>query len=279
MARPLPQPQSLDDIADEVQVGSGERQYRRGHWAWTEGRRLQTWDPLGTPASWMTHEIEQALAQIEGPHERKKRCTVLRLAEARALGLGVRSAFDQSDTCNAVTWYGREGVGWKDDPAIAKALELATRRAQAWQDQEEVQRITLRQRQLALTQDELVDLSKLATTTLADLMMNAGSEKVRLEAAETVLDRADAATAKKSTVEADIAFGDRKGPTMSEIRRRQRRRGELAHMDEEDEEDEEANNGRRETSTQLVLASSQTVSPAPIYDDDVEWVSAGTDDD
>lgn len=280
MRAPLPQAQSLDDIADEVSVPS--RAYRRGHWAWTEQRRLQLWNPLGAPTAWMTAEVQDALDAIPEPHTRKKRCTVLRLAEARALGLGVRAVFDQEDTCNAVTWYGRKGDGWKDEPAIKEALEIATKRAQWWQDQEEAQRITMRGRQLAATQDELVDLSKLATETLADLMMNAGSEKVRLEAAETVLDRAAAETAKKLTVEADVTSGERRGPSMADIRRRQRQRG--AQGDETD-----GAQGFIEETIGLSLpgdmGSTFTVTlPLAALPDgtpdvgDLEWVSTDSDD-
>jgi hypothetical protein len=182
----------------------------------------------------MSFEVQAALDAIGEPHSRKKRCTVLRLAEARATGVSVRTVFEQDDTCNVQTWYGRgaNDTGWKDDPAIASALEVATKRAQWWQDQEEGQRIALRQKQLAATQDELVDLSALATQTLADLMMNADSEKVRLEAAETVLDRADEATARKIVAATDLSVtSNEAAPTMNEIRRRQRQRGERAHMD------------------------------------------------
>lgn len=275
MARIDLTPQDLDSIEDPAQNQGSERAYRRGHWAWSETRKVQSWDPVRYPSAWMTYEIQEALNAIPEPNSRKKRCTVLRMAEAKVNGLSIRSVFDMPDTCSTQTWYGRttEDPGWKDDPAIAKALELATRRAQEWQDQEEAQRMTLRQRQLSQTQDELVDLSKLATQTLAELMMNAGSEKVRLEAAETVLDRADEATAKKLVAATDITVGERKGPRMSEIRRRQRERGERAHEDYADV-DAEAALTSTVSRTALLEPVEETYSlPDFDGDDGVEWVS------
>lgn len=179
------------------------------------------------PAAWMSYEIHEALNKIGPPHERRKRVTVLRLAEGAASGVAIRNILDRNDTCSVSTWYGQRRnnlTGWRDKPAIKSALEIATRRAHWFYDREEAARIALRQRQISQTQDEIVDLTQLATETLAALMLNAGSEKVRLEAASEILDRADEATAKKTMAEHNITIGKAEGPRMSEIMRRQRRR-------------------------------------------------------
>lgn len=274
-------PQELSDIPDTVPGGS-DKSYRRGHWAWTEQQKLRSWNPLANNASWMSYEVQEALAAIEEPHQRKKRVTVLRLAEAKSLGLPIGTVFESSDTCGTVTWYGRskEDPGWKDDPAIKNALEVAIARAQRYQDQVEAQRFELRSRQIELTKDELVDLTKLATQTLADLMMNAGSEKVRLEAAETILDRADEATARKLVSSTDISVSDRKGPSMADIRRRQRKRGVNGDGDDEEMGDEITVDADMVTAvTKEAILSNNNTSMSDVPDfESVEWVAADDSD-
>jgi hypothetical protein len=81
----------------------------------------------------MSHEVHQALGKIQGEHVGKKQRTVLHLAAAIAAEAPQAEVFRRHDTCNRVTWYGRDGEpGWRDDPAIAAALRVATERALWW---------------------------------------------------------------------------------------------------------------------------------------------------
>lgn len=88
----------------------------------------------------MTYEVAQALEAIPGPDKTRKERTVLELAQARAAGLSDRSVFEMPAalTCSTTTWHGRwlkdqeKHPGWKEDPAIQQALELAERRARWW---------------------------------------------------------------------------------------------------------------------------------------------------
>lgn len=161
---------------------------------------------------WLTWEISQALAAIDGDHVAKKEATVLRMAQAIANGEPPTGVFAQPGTCSRAVWYGKYAhgehkPGWKDDPAIQAALELATQRARWW----------VRVKQGRAVQDSLdilVDASEDAARQLVS-MIRAGAlifdfgldgQEIRrveaghvLEASKQILDRVSALTATKAT--------------------------------------------------------------------------------
>jgi len=140
---------------------------------------------------WMTGEIEQALRGLT----RKQRTTVLKLAEAAAtLGVSMSDVFRQPDCCNRSTWYDRPSrAGWESDPRIARALELATARAQQWKDGEIARYIEEAQRKLAQASPNAVE-------RLITLMTSADQQKLQRLAALDILDRVGAGeTANKAT--------------------------------------------------------------------------------
>ncbi len=140
---------------------------------------------------WMTYEIEQALRGLT----RKQRTTVLRLAEAAATpGLTMTDVFRESDCCNRSTWYDRPSRdGWESDPQIKHALQLATERAQHWQDTTIARHIAKAQRKLAVASPAAVD-------RMISLMAGADDQRVQLSAAEGILDRTAQETATRQTV-------------------------------------------------------------------------------
>lgn len=148
---------------------------------------------------WLTFEIEEALREIGGPHMRKKRTTVLRLAEGVVLGRSMAETFRLPETCTETTWYGRyrkgkKRPGWCDDPAIQKALKLATERAQYCSD-------GYIGRQIQETQKKLAKYGPGAADVLAVLMAKAKSETERRLSAVEILNRAGAGeVASKATV-------------------------------------------------------------------------------
>ncbi len=153
---------------------------------------------------WLTDEVSALLARITGPQARKKRATVLRLAEGAAIGRSQQATFKLKETCSPKTWDGqyRNRVklpGWKDDPDIRVALAAATKRAQWWQDQAEARRIAQRQELVARARDKLSELSFTAALKLGALLGSENPETAR-KAANDILDRADEATASKSVI-------------------------------------------------------------------------------
>jgi len=186
---------------------------------------------MTAPPIWVDEELRDALDQIRDPHSRKKRTTVLRLAEAKATGGHVVDVFRSEDCCNMATWYGRSEndknwpgkLGWKDLPCIANALEIATRRAHWYQDRLEEERLAMRGRVLAETQDRLIEISGAAVEVLLDVMLNADNDDVRRKAAGDALTHAAPETAPKHQSEQDIILTAGSGPSMRDIRNRARR--------------------------------------------------------
>jgi hypothetical protein len=172
--------------------------------------------PAYQPA-WLTEELHKALQAIGGTHQRKKRTTVLRLAEARASEDIIEAeVFRRPECCSRTCWYGKQpsaGVhlpGWRDDPAIATALEAATARAQWWRDQAEARQIQKNIEHLAQANNLLAEYAPAAVRRLMALVEAAASEETARKAANDILDRADEATASKAVVMGDnvnrIAF-------------------------------------------------------------------------
>lgn len=155
--------------------------------------------------AWLTDELNQLLSKLR---TRKQRQTVLRLAEAAAIGRTEADTLKLPDTCTNSTWYGQrrpdgdggwiQKPGWRDDPDIQAALEAARKRAQWWQDQAEARRIAKRQEQVAEARDLLSEYAPHAAKRLFVLMGQAGNEETRRKAANDILDRADEATASKA---------------------------------------------------------------------------------
>lgn len=166
----------------------------------------------GYAPQWMTFEIQEALERIGGApaHVRQKRVTVLRVAQALAAGEALSEKWSTPGWPAKGTWYGesRKGVrkpGWRDDPAVVAALELARKRAEWWANVREG-------RAVERTLDTIVDgapraaeqLVRIATDGVMRVRQGGAAEvEVAVKSAEVVrainslLDRADARTATK----------------------------------------------------------------------------------
>lgn len=152
---------------------------------------------------WMTGEVEAALRQVgRGAPARQRsmmHATILRLAHARATQQVESTVFEMPDTCSRTTWYGRyrekggvraKAPGWADDPAVQRALQVATERAQRWED-------TRISRLLTEARLVLVEASPAAARELRRQIGEGEKDKDRREASKAVLDRAGFETAAK----------------------------------------------------------------------------------
>jgi hypothetical protein len=81
---------------------------------------------------WLNDDVVQKLRAIPGPHQGKKRISIIKLAFARANEIPLSTVFEQADTCSEVIWY----VKWKHDPDIAAAFEACYDRCLDWTDQQ-----------------------------------------------------------------------------------------------------------------------------------------------
>lgn len=152
---------------------------------------------------WMTGEVEAALREVgqeaSAQQRSKMHATILRLAHARATQQVESAVFDLPDTCSKTTWYGRYRVregrrvkapGWSDDSAVQRALQMATERAQRWED-------TRISRHLTEARLVLVEASPAAAKELVRQIDAGEKDKDRREASKAVLDRAGFETAAK----------------------------------------------------------------------------------
>jgi hypothetical protein len=168
--------------------------------------------PEFTPA-WLSYEVSQALACITGDDAAKKERTVLRLAQALATGTSKNETFRnhrQYGICNKKYWTGfGDKPGWKDDPIIAHALDVATQRARWWVRVKEGKGI-----ESAL--DVLIDAGEDSAKQVARVAIEGRAQiigkdgiaifveadvKDILKAADSVLDRIDKRTATKNASE------------------------------------------------------------------------------
>lgn len=156
---------------------------------------------------WLTYEIEQALAAISGDQVAQKEGMVLRMAQAVAQGMTQRELFRQPGTCAKNTWHGVRGKpGWKDDQAIAHALELATQRARWWVRVKEGRAVENALNALIEVAEDAagnvvsaIRYGQLTFYRETDVVIKQASVAEVLKASTEVLDRISAATAAKST--------------------------------------------------------------------------------
>lgn len=156
---------------------------------------------------WLTYEIEQALAAIGGDQVAAKEAMVLRMAQGIAQGLSQREIFRQPGTCSKNTWHGvGDKPGWKDDPTIAHALELATARARWWVRVKEGRAVENALNALLEVAEDaagnMVNAIRYGQLTFhreAEIVIKQASVAEVLKASTEVLDRISATTASKST--------------------------------------------------------------------------------
>lgn len=167
----------------------------------------------------MTYEIQQALDAITGApgHLRKKRTTVLRVAQAQAAGEPLESVWGRNGAGSKGAWYGetRHGehsAGWRTEAAVQHALELARQRAEWWLN---VRLGRAVERTLdtivAAAPDAAQQLVRMATVGVMRVQREGAvlDEHVNapevIKAINSLLDRADARTATKQQVEQSLA--------------------------------------------------------------------------
>jgi plasmid maintenance system antidote protein VapI len=102
---------------------------------WYQMSLTWRWWSKDTPpeaVGWLNIDLRRALDEIKKPHVAKKRATVLLLASATANDVPWSHVFEDPRVCNQRIWYQR----WQNDPAISEALEIATRAALRWRDEQ-----------------------------------------------------------------------------------------------------------------------------------------------
>ena len=143
---------------------------------------------------WLTEELENALDVLPSP---KHRTTVLRLTEGKLVGRSEEATFKLPDVCAKKTWYGpyRDGIrhqGWKELPAVQKAMVLAEQCLFANQEDSIIENIREAERLLA-------GAAMKAVMVLEVLMDEADSDETKRKAANDILDRVSLTFSRKTT--------------------------------------------------------------------------------
>lgn len=144
-------------------------------------------DGYGLPHACETYELTQVLARLDTRRLRALRSYVWRV-ELGDQDVTTWLADPQCPT-SRTAWYRHGGANYLNNPDFAAALEAYKQRALAWQMGEEVKAV----RQ---AQNELRTKSLAAARKLVGLL-DSHDERVQLDAAKTVLDRAGVETASK----------------------------------------------------------------------------------
>lgn len=141
----------------------------------------------GLPHACETHELTQALAKIDSRRLRVLRSYLWQVE----LGDKDVTKWLASEGCpvGRTAWYRDGGKNYLNDPDFAAALDAYKTRALAWQMGEETKSIRL-------AQTELRTKSLEAARRMVTLL-ESKDERVQLDAAKTILDRAGVETASK----------------------------------------------------------------------------------
>ena len=127
-------------------------------------------------------------------HERKKKDTIIALVDVTLAGVSEETVWGRGETCARSTWHEK----WKKDPLIADVLERSRRAANDWRD-------NLAANTLAEAAELLAIESLDSVKTAARLRDWSEDDRVRLQAAFGILDRADKMTASKASTELSVS--------------------------------------------------------------------------
>lgn len=134
------------------------------------------------------------LARLDGlEHEHKRKQTILALVDARLAGRSEETIWERPETCSRSTWHGK----WKKQPIMQDVLASVDRAARRWSDTKAI-------RALADASERLQLASPAAAGKAISLMLSQ-DDRVALQAAFGVLDRAGVETAPKTQQEHGLA--------------------------------------------------------------------------
>lgn len=126
------------------------------------------------------------LARLDGlEHEHKRKQTILALVDARLAGRSEETIWERPETCSRSTWHGK----WKKQPLMQDVLASVDRAARRWTDTRTI-------RALAEAAERLQLAAPAAAGKAISLMLSL-DDRVALQAAFGVLDRAGVETAPK----------------------------------------------------------------------------------
>jgi len=139
-------------------------------------------------AEWVA-QVEAAFEGLRAPHVDRKRATIIALVDARLSGRSDESVFRApraEGVCHRSTYHEK----WKFEPDFAQTLTTVEGLARSWKTNRAATA-------LAQAAERLILASPIAAAKAIALLAS-GDEKVQLQAAFGILDRADPMTAAKA---------------------------------------------------------------------------------
>lgn len=154
---------------------------------------------------WLTPEIRRLLNAIPGPHEVKKRRTVILLAAAYASSERVAPIFERADTCADRIWWTK----WQHIPEVAQALDACKLAARDWVDSETVAIEEQRRRE---RRRAIAEYSAKAPAALAKVMAGQDQKGAdRINAAVTLINLAEGVNVNPVAGAGETKIGDKDG--------------------------------------------------------------------
>ena len=145
----------------------------------------------------------QELARLNGEqHARKKKDTIIAIVDAHLAGRSEETVWaDRSNNaCHRSTWHEK----WKKDPLIAEVLAAVDGMADRWRDERAADALVAAAEMLALE-------SPASVRRAVMLRDSSDDDRVQLQAAFGILDRADPKTGIKSSVNVDAYIEEQLG--------------------------------------------------------------------
>ena len=140
---------------------------------------------------WVT-TAEAALAGLAGPHLAKKRATIIALVDAHLAGKSEESVWRLPEACSRRIYHQK----WKFEPTFIAALAAVDGLARDWKDSRALRALQQAAERLALASP--------VAAAKAIALLAAADQRVQLQAAFGILDRAGMETASKSSVAAEV---------------------------------------------------------------------------
>ena len=138
------------------------------------------WIPLAQ------EQLDRLWTGTNNESDAKKQATVIAMAAAQIAGQSRETVYDLPDTCSRNTYH-----RWAKDPLFVEVQAAVAKLARNWHNERSLRALANATEMLALLTPESV-------ATIAKVMSGSSSDRLRLQAALAVLDRAAIETSTKS---------------------------------------------------------------------------------
>ncbi len=137
---------------------------------------------------WRVYALDELVRLNGESYARKRKDTIIALVDAHLAGRSEETVWDLPDTCSRTTYH----VHWKKDPLFADVLRNVDRIADEWRDRRQIDALAEAAELLRVESPDSVRAA-------VELRNTSEDDRVKLQAAFGILDRAGVETATKSS--------------------------------------------------------------------------------